>query len=61
MKVEHKMWVDVPSGYRYGFPRIYDPANDGELSDWIYANGYPRHLEIPYTRFWEYRGEEDER
>lgn len=37
-------WVDPPSGWRYGFPRLYDPAKDGDMTEWLVANGYPQHL-----------------
>ena len=37
-------WVDPPSGHRYGFPRLYDPAKDGNMRAWMIANGYPERL-----------------
>jgi hypothetical protein len=37
-------WVDPPSGWRYGFPRLYDPATDGDMVEWMIANGYPETL-----------------
>ena len=37
-------WVDPPSGHRYGFPRLYDPASDGDMTEWMIANGYPEKL-----------------
>ena len=37
-------WVDPPSGHRYGFPRLYDPATDGDMVEWMIANGYPETL-----------------
>jgi hypothetical protein len=37
-------WVDPPSGWRYGFPRLYDPAKDGDMVEWMIANGYPETL-----------------
>jgi hypothetical protein len=37
-------WVDPPSGWRYGFPRLYDPATDGDVTAWMIANGYPERL-----------------
>ena len=37
-------WVDPPSGWRYGFPRLYDPATDGDMRAWMIANGYPELL-----------------
>lgn len=35
-------WVDPPAGWRYGFPKLYDPLNDGLMADWLIANGYPK-------------------
>lgn len=36
--------VDPPSGWKYGFPRLYDPANDGPMRAWLVKNGYPKSL-----------------
>lgn len=58
MKVE-RVWVDVPQGYLYGFPKIYEEEHDGPLADWIYRSGYPHNKEIHYTRSWQAR--EDDR
>ena len=35
-------WVDPPSGHRYGFPKLYDPATDGDMVEWMIRNGYPK-------------------
>jgi hypothetical protein len=37
-------WVDPPSGHRYGFPLLYDPATDGDMRAWMIAHGYPERL-----------------
>ena len=37
-------YVDPPSGWAYGFPRLYDPAKDGDMVAWMIANGYPEKL-----------------
>ena len=37
-------WVDPPEGWRWGFPRLYDPAKDGDMRAWMIATGYPEHL-----------------
>lgn len=37
-------WVDPPSGWRYGFPRLYDPASDGDMTAWMICQGYPEKL-----------------
>lgn len=52
-----KIWVDPPSGWKYGFPRIYDPKSDGDVMEWIIKCGYPRkevesYGEHFYTRQW---------
>ena len=36
--------VDPPSGWKYGFPRLYDRKHDGPLLKWLVANGYPQHM-----------------
>lgn len=36
-----KMWVDPPSGWQYGFPKIYEPAKDGSLKEFLVREGYP--------------------
>lgn len=33
-------YVDPPSGWRYGFPKIWD--GEGSMTDWLVAEGYPR-------------------
>ena len=37
-------WVDPAGGHRYGFPRLYDPATDGDMTAWLIASGYPESL-----------------
>jgi hypothetical protein len=37
-------WVDPAGGHKYGFPRLYDPAKDGDMTAWLIANGYPERL-----------------
>ena len=37
-------WVDPPSGWRYGFPRLYDPQADGNMTEWLISHGYPERL-----------------
>jgi hypothetical protein len=37
-------WVDPPEGWRWGFPKLYDPATDGDMRAWMVANGYPQRM-----------------
>ena len=37
-------WVDPAGGHRYGFPKLYDPATDGDMTAWLIASGYPESL-----------------
>ena len=42
--MQRPYWVDPHSGWRYGFPKLYDPAKDGNVTEWMIANGYPESL-----------------
>ena len=57
-ELKRKVWVDIPQGYLYGFPKVYDPEHDGNMQAWIYANGYPKDQEILWTRHWYYEEED---
>jgi hypothetical protein len=52
---EHMIWVDPPEGWRYGFPAIYDPEKDGQMSDWIVRKGYPLQTIKEYGESWAVR------
>lgn len=42
---QHKLMVDPPAGWRYGFPKAYPKEKVGsneELNEWLLANGYPQ-------------------
>lgn len=34
------LWVDPPSGWKYGFPKLWDGV--GEMRDFILRNNYPQ-------------------
>lgn len=56
-------WIDPPSGWKYGFPKIYDGIKDGDLSEWLVAQGYPQSEidalgEYFFIRCWEPTEEE---
>lgn len=52
---EHMIWVDPPEGWKYGFPAIYDPVNDGKMRDWIVRKGYPLLTIKEYGESWAVR------
>ena len=38
-----KTWIDPPSGWRYGFPKIYDRLEHGDdITAWLVQEGYPQ-------------------
>lgn len=49
--------IDPPSGWKYGFPKVFDCPDDGDMHEWLVNNGYPRE-EIDklgkyfFCRFW---------
>ena len=49
------MWVDPPEGWKYGFPAIFDPVNDGKMRDWIVRKGYPLLTIKEYGESWAVR------
>ena len=51
----NKIWVDPPEGWKFGFPAIYDPGNDGQMSDWIISKGYPIQIIKEYGEQWMVR------
>jgi hypothetical protein len=59
-----KIWIDPPSGWKYGFPKVYDREVDGNCTEWMLKNGYPQ-KEIDacgnyfFVRQWEYEDESE--
>jgi hypothetical protein len=49
------IWVDPPEGWKFGFPAIYDPEKDGQMSDWIISKGYPIQIIKEYGEQWMVR------
>lgn len=42
-EVAMKVWIDPPSGWRYGFPKIYDRMDHGnDVLAWLVREGYPQ-------------------
>lgn len=52
-----RVMIDPPSGWKYGFPKVYTGGEDGNMKLWLVSNGYPQR-EIDscgdyfYVRFW---------
>lgn len=56
------VWVDPPSGWKYGFPKMWDCK--GEMYDWLVSEGYPEseiqaYGEYFFIRSWD--ADEEER
>jgi hypothetical protein len=37
-----KVYIDPPSGWQYGFPKVFDPTVDGDIMQWMVREGYPQ-------------------
>jgi hypothetical protein len=35
-----KMWIDPPSGWKYGFPKVWE--GNGNMTEWLLSEGYPQ-------------------
>ncbi len=33
--------IDPPSGWKYGFPKVYDNPDNFTMEEWLVKNGYP--------------------
>lgn len=47
--------IDPPSGWRYGFPRVYDAKKDGTMEEFLLHMGYPERdikFALQYMRSW---------
>jgi len=52
-----KYWVDPPSGWRYGFPKVWDSEHQPNVVGWLLLNGYPAkdvNFACGYLRMWNY-------
>lgn len=49
--------IDPPTGWRYGFPKVFDHNPDYEtFGNWLIRNGYPEsyvELATQYSRYWK--------
>ena len=37
-----KVMIDVPWGWEYGFPKVWDVDRDPNLFEWLVLQGYPQ-------------------
>ena len=58
-----RVWVDPPSGWKYGFPKVWErKSDDDSMSEWLIAEGYPEKMIEKFgavfcVRMWEARDE----
>ena len=48
--------IDPPEGWKYGFPREFNPMAGEPVSDWFVRMGYPQHMvefAMKYSRMWQ--------
>jgi hypothetical protein len=36
--------IDPPSGWKYGFPKLYDRPESETIEEWFLKKGYPQKL-----------------
>lgn len=55
-----RYYIDPPSGWKYGFPKVYDEDKDGDdIGAWMIRKGYPAELDAPYVRMWPAKEEQE--
>jgi hypothetical protein len=58
----NNMWIDPPSGWQYGFPKVWDQKLP--LAQWLVDSGYPVHdidFALQYIRAWPADNKQQER
>ena len=53
---QKKMIIDPPGGWRYGFPKQYDPKPGETMLEWLVREGFPKQeveWAIKHCRSWE--------
>lgn len=49
--------IDIPSGWRYGFPREFDKPENQSYKDWLLEKGVPKEVAdgtmLIFSRMWE--------
>lgn len=59
-----KKIIDPASGWKYGFPKVYDNPSKLSITDWLLENGYPQ-SELNkegiahYVRFWDHEVDDE--
>jgi hypothetical protein len=38
------VWIDPPSGWKYGWPKLYDKEANPDFNKWLVDNGYPQSI-----------------
>jgi hypothetical protein len=46
-----KIWVDPPSGWKYGFPKIWDNELHPNMESWLVREGYPWGLKESFGQY----------
>lgn len=52
-----KVWVDIPSGWHYGWPKVWDRDAQPDFAQWLKDMGCPKELfqlALRYSRMWNY-------
>lgn len=50
-----KQWVDPPSGWRWGFPKLWDSQTDPDIKQWFLNSGLPEtelEFALNWSRYW---------
>ncbi len=53
--LERYVWIDPPSGWKYGFPALWDKEQQSDIKQFLIQKGYPeKDVEFAsrYMRMW---------
>lgn len=55
--IKSGMVVDPPEGWKYGFPKVFNPKEEQSYKDWLLEQGYPEkliELALKHSRWWSW-------
>ena len=53
-----RMWIDPPSGWKHGFPKVWDNVEFPNLQEWLAGEGYS-HPSVEWIRCWDVLDEDE--
>lgn len=61
--MDKRFWVDIPSGWQHGWPKVWNQSQFPDFSEWLKAMGCPpllQNMAEQYSRMWPVNDTDEE-